>query len=160
VSRCSHLVKAACCSQRLAPRALLARVIAHRLHVDIQGDRVLEYALAELIEEGEVQRHVRRVRREYVSRRDVLMDELRRQLGQTVRFDVPAGGIALWVEAIGDTDVDAWAKRARDRGAVIVTAREPAEDRRPRPFTRLGFASLSRDELAEGVRRLASARLA
>jgi DNA-binding transcriptional MocR family regulator len=62
------------------------------------------------------------------------------------------------VEAAGDADIDAWAARAQNCGAVIVTARELAVDRRPRPFARLGFASLNREELAEGVRRLASAR--
>src|SRR5688572_1850900 len=34
----------------VAPRAVLASVVAHRLHIDVQGDRVLECALAHLIE--------------------------------------------------------------------------------------------------------------
>ena len=142
----------------VAPPPVLASMVAHRLYIDIQGDRVLEHALAELIDEGEVQRHIRRVRREYAARRDVLMGELHRRLKEAVRFEVPAGGIGLWVEAAGDADIDAWAARAQNCGAVIVTARELAVDRRPRPFARLGFASLTREELAEGVRRLAFAR--
>jgi GntR family transcriptional regulator / MocR family aminotransferase len=142
----------------VAPPPLLASMVAHRLHIDIQGDRVLEHALGELIDEGEVQRHIRCVRREYAARRDVLMGELHRRLKGAVCFEVPAGGIGLWVEAAGDADIDAWAARAQNCGAVIVTARELAVDRRPRPFARLGFASLNREELAEGVRRLASAR--
>jgi GntR family transcriptional regulator / MocR family aminotransferase len=141
----------------VAPPPLVASMVAHRLLIDIQGDRVLEHALAELIEEGHVQRHIRRVRREYAARRDVLMAELHRRLGDAIRFEAPAGGIGLWIESVADGDIDAWAARARDRGAVIVTARELAVDHRPRPFARLGFASLNREELAEGVRRLASA---
>jgi GntR family transcriptional regulator / MocR family aminotransferase len=142
----------------VAPRALLASVIAHRLHLDVQGDRVLEYALAQLIEEGEVQRHIRRVRREYAARRDVLVDALRRNLPDALSFGVPAGGIALWAKAAAGIDVDQWAERARHRGAVMVTAASYAVDRRPRPFLRLGFAALDRRELEEGVRRLAAAR--
>jgi GntR family transcriptional regulator/MocR family aminotransferase len=38
----------------VAPRPLVAALAAHRLYVDVQGDRVLEYALAELMEEGEI----------------------------------------------------------------------------------------------------------
>ncbi len=142
----------------VAPRPLLSLVIAHRLHLDVQGDRVLEYALSELIDEGEIQRHVRRVRREYGARRDVLVDALRRWVGDALRFAVPAGGIGLWVRAAEGVDIDAWARRARSRGAVIATAATFAVDRKPRPFARLGFASLDRHELAEGVRRLAAAR--
>jgi GntR family transcriptional regulator / MocR family aminotransferase len=142
----------------VAPRPLLSLVIAHRLHFDVQGDRVLEYALSELIEEGEIQRHIRRVRREYAARRDVLVHALRRWVGDALRFAVPAGGIGLWVRAAEGVDIDAWARRARSRGVVIATAATFAVDRKPRPFARLGFASLDRLELVEGVRRLAAAR--
>ena len=142
----------------VAPRPLLASVVAHRLHIDIQGDRVLEYALARLIEDGEVQRHIRKVRREYAARRDLLAELLRHDLGDALSFQVPAGGIALWVEAAAGIDIDAWAERARVRGAVVATAAAFAVDGRRRPFARLGFGSLDRRELAEGVRRLAAAR--
>ena len=54
--------------------------------------------------------------------------------------------------------VDAWALRAKVHGAVMVTARSFAVDGKRRPFARLGFASLNRRELVEGVRRLAAAR--
>ncbi len=141
----------------VAPRPLLSSVIAHRLYMDVQGDRVLEYALAELIEEGAVQRHIRRVRREYGARRTVLVNALRRTLGDALTFDVPAGGIGLWVRAADDIDIDAWATRARVEGAVFVTARSFAVSGRARPFARLGFAALDRRELVEGVRRLAAA---
>lgn len=142
----------------VAPRPLLTSVIGHRLYTDIQGDRVLEYALAELIEEGEVQRHIRRVRREYAARRDVLVDALRRTLGNALDFRVPAGGIGLWVRAADGIDIEAWAERAKRRGAVMATAAGFAIDGKPRPFARLGFASLDRDELVEGVRRIVAAR--
>jgi GntR family transcriptional regulator/MocR family aminotransferase len=141
----------------VAPQTLLASVAAYRLHMDVQGDRVLEYALATLLEHGEVQRHVRRVRREYRGRRDVLVEALHAHLGDSLSFTVPAGGIGLWVQAHG-IDMDTWAARARNLGAVVATARMFACDGAPRPFARLGFASLNRDELVEGVRRLASAR--
>jgi GntR family transcriptional regulator/MocR family aminotransferase len=117
----------------------------------------MEYALAELIEQGEIQRYIRRERREYAARRDVLVDALRRMLSGALTFTIPAGGIALWVKAAKGINIDAWAKRASGRGAVMVTARHFAVDGKPRPFARLGFASLNRRELVEGARRLAAA---
>jgi GntR family transcriptional regulator/MocR family aminotransferase len=142
----------------VAPRPLLASVTGHRLFTDVQGDRVLEFALAELIEEGEVQRHIRRVRREYRARRDLLAHALHEHVGEALRFRVPAGGIGLWVEAAPGVDIDAWAERARRGGALMTTAARFALDGRPRPAARLGFASLDRGELVEGVRRIARAR--
>jgi DNA-binding transcriptional MocR family regulator len=40
---------------------------------------------------------------------------------------------------------------------MMVTGADYTLDRRPRPFARLGFASLNGKELVEGVRRLAAA---
>jgi GntR family transcriptional regulator/MocR family aminotransferase len=141
----------------VAPIPLIECVAAHRSLIDTQGDQVLEFAIAELLEEGEIQRHIRRVRREYQARRDTLVEALRDHLGDVVSFEVPAGGIALWVKAAKGVDVDRWAARARDRGVVMVTGAAYTLDGRPRPFVRLGFASLNGRELAEGVRRLAAA---
>ena len=141
----------------VAPIPLIERVAAHRSLIDTQGDQVLEYAIAELLEEGEIQRHIRRVRREYHARRDTLVEALRHRLGTRVTFDVPAGGIALWLRVAKGLDVEQWAARARDRGAIMVTGAAFTLDGKPRPFARLGFAALNRKELEEGVRLLAAA---
>jgi GntR family transcriptional regulator/MocR family aminotransferase len=141
----------------VAPTPLIERLAAHRSYVDTQGDQVLEYALAELFEEGAIQRYIRRVRREYRERRDTLVDALRSQLSGHVTFDVPAGGIALWVKARKGLDVDAWARAASGHGAIFVTAAAYTLDGRPQPFIRLGFASLNGKELQEGVRRMVAA---
>jgi GntR family transcriptional regulator/MocR family aminotransferase len=140
-----------------APAALLERLVGHRSNIDTQGDQVLEYALAELLEDGAIQRHIRRMRREYGARRDTLVTALRERLEDQVTFAVPAGGIALWIKARKGLDVEAWARAAKDRGAVMVTAAAYALDGRAQPFVRLGFASLNAEELREGVRRIAAA---
>lgn len=141
----------------VAPAPLIEKLAAHRSYIDTQGDQVLEYAIAELFEDGAIQRYIRRVRREYRERRDTLVSALGDQLGDHVTFDVPAGGIALWIKARKGLDVDAWARSARERGAIIETAARYTIDGRARPFVRLGFASLNPKELGEGVRRLAAA---
>jgi GntR family transcriptional regulator / MocR family aminotransferase len=45
--------------------ALLERLARERLFIDRQGVTLVEAAVADLLEDGEVARHVRRVRREY-----------------------------------------------------------------------------------------------
>jgi GntR family transcriptional regulator/MocR family aminotransferase len=140
-----------------APTPLIERIAAHRSLLDTQGDRALEYSVGELIEEGEIQRHIRRVRREYRARRDTLVSALNEYLRDQLTFDVPAGGIALWVKARGALDVDEWALAARGRGAIVVTGTTFTFDGSSAPYMRLGFASLNNQELREGVRRLAAA---
>jgi GntR family transcriptional regulator/MocR family aminotransferase len=140
----------------VAPAPLVERVTELRRAIDRQGDQVVECAVAELIEDGELQRHARRMRRVYQARRDLLATMLRRRFDGVLTFERPAGGMALWIQAVG-IDVDAWAQRARERGVDFRTGRSFAFDGRARPSLRLGFASLSEAELEEAVRRLVAA---
>ncbi|WP_234054184.1 MULTISPECIES: hypothetical protein [unclassified Xanthobacter] len=76
---------------------LRARMAYRRDAIDRQGDLPHEQALASLIEDGTLRRHARKARRIYQSRRDHLAGELIDRLGDEVTFDVPAGGLAIWL---------------------------------------------------------------
>lgn len=141
-----------------APRELVARAARLRRCWDRQGDLATEAAVARLLQEGEVPRHVRRMRRLYAARREVLLEELARQLPGALEFQVPPGGLALWARATGGVDVEAWRRRALASGVEVSTARRFDLLGRRAPYLRLGFAALTPEELREAVRRLAAAR--
>jgi GntR family transcriptional regulator / MocR family aminotransferase len=141
----------------VAPPAVLRTIGAIRSLVDIQGDLATEAAVATLIEDGELQRHVARARRVYANRREILANLLRRAFGESVQFKVPSGGMALWVHFEMPVDVDAWAERSLERGVAWYTGRRYAFDRRSKPFARFNFAALNERELPEAVRRMAAA---
>lgn len=138
----------------VGPRSLLESVAAHRYALDRQGDHSLECAVAEMLEQGDVQRHARRARRIYQMRRDSAASALREELGDAVSFKVPPGGISIWTAVAARIDVDAWAARALERGVQIQTARWYSFDGRSRPFFRLGFAALTEDEMSDALRQL------
>jgi GntR family transcriptional regulator / MocR family aminotransferase len=132
------------------------RIAHYRAFVDVQGDRVLERAVADLIDSGELERHTRRMRRVYRERRDALADALARWL-PTLRFTRPAGGMAIWAQAPG-VNADAWAERAMHEGVSLQPGSRFAGDPRcgvPRDFVRLGFAACAEPQLEEAVRGMA-----
>jgi GntR family transcriptional regulator/MocR family aminotransferase len=111
------------------------------------------------MEDGELQRHVARVRRVYGNRRDILATSLRRSFGDDVDFTVPAGGMAMWVRLRMPVDVEAWARRSLAHGVSWYTGRRYAFDGRPKPFARFSFAWLNEKELPEAVKRMAASRV-
>jgi GntR family transcriptional regulator/MocR family aminotransferase len=141
----------------VAPPPLLERLAAVRHLVDRQGDQAVECAVAELLEDGEVQRHARRARRIYQVRRDALCQALQAELSSALRFEAPQGGISLWAQMDPAVDVDSWSERALARGVAFYPARRFAFDGRSRPAARLGFAALNEREIAEAVRRMKGA---
>lgn len=140
----------------VAPTSLVERMAALRVALDRQGDLAIERAVAELFEEGLVERHGRKMRRVYQARRDALSSALTRHVGERLVFQPPRGGMALWAHAPG-TDVEKLRERAEQRGVTITTASRYAFDGRARPFVRLGFAALTEAELERAARLLALA---
>jgi GntR family transcriptional regulator/MocR family aminotransferase len=140
----------------VAPPAVLRSASAIRSLLDIQGDQATEAAVAALIEDGELQRHVARVRRVYANRREILANSLRRAFGDGVEFTLAPGGMALWVRLRMSVDVDEWARRSVQRGVSWYTGRRYAFDGKPKPFARFSFAWLNERELPEAVRRMAA----
>lgn len=147
----------------VAPNLILRRAVEERMHIDRQGDLAVEYAIADLIEDGEVQRHAHRMRRVYHARRNRMVQAVSEALSQTLEFQVPAGGMALWTKvrakvtenAFDLGEAEAWAQRALKQGVVVQTSKSFALNDHPRPYLRLGFASLDEEEIVEAVDRLA-----
>jgi GntR family transcriptional regulator/MocR family aminotransferase len=137
---------------------VIERLARERFVVDRQGDHIGERAAAELIEDGTVMRHVRRMRRVYSGRRDHLVELLRSALGGRIDVTPPPGGMALWVRVrLAPSKVVAWEQRALGHGVAFVAGERLAFDRRPIPFARIGFAPHDEGEAREAVARLARA---
>lgn len=142
----------------VAPAPLLERMARMRVMIDRQGDLTTEAALAELFEDGDVQRHIWRTARVYQARRDAFVVALREQLPGALTFTVPPGGLAMWARVEQGLDADAWAARALARRVWVVPGRHCHIDGRKRPYLRLGFTRHDESELVAAVRLLARTR--
>ena len=118
-----------------------------------QGDPILEWALADLIRDGELAGHLRRARKIYMGRRDMLVGLLRERFQDRLEVLVPSGGMSLWLRVLGNIDAEAWIQAARGCGLVLNPPSHffmgPAG-----PYFRMGFAQAAEAELVEAVRRL------
>ena len=141
----------------VAPPAVIERLISFRAASDAQGDAAVECAIAELFEDGELLRHVRRMRRMYVARRDALAAALQRHLGSAITFRVPDGGMALWARVDDAIDTATWAQAGAREGVVFNDARGCDFHERDTSHMRLGYSFHDEAELEEAARRMARA---
>jgi GntR family transcriptional regulator/MocR family aminotransferase len=141
----------------VAPPAVIARLTELRVASDLQGDQAHECAVAELFEDGDLVRHVRRMRRLYRTRRDALVDVLRKRLGSVIQVSRPPGGMALWARVDPAVDLERWAVLGLERGVGFVPGSRYAFDGGPVHALRLGFSPLDEGELEEAVRRMRAA---
>lgn len=134
----------------IAPPPLHEMMVRARVRIDRQGDRVLERALAELFEDGEISRHVLRMRRIYRARRDAFVPMLRDVLGDVLSFEEPTGGLAVWAHAPG-VDVSAWSERAAARRVLMQAGPRFTFDGSRPSWVRLGFSALDERGLRRAV---------
>ena len=140
-----------------APERVIERLGQLRAVTDRQGDQIVEHAVAELIEDGELARHTRRSRAIYGERRAALLATLARELPGVLEIVLPPGGITVWARVADGIQVERWKQRAAEQGVALATGRDFDREGRTLPYVRLAFARYTEAEMAEAVRRLAKA---
>jgi len=136
----------------VAPPNLIRQLTQLRLMIDRQGEQLLEEAMANLLKNGDINRHLKKSNKIYHERRDVLARLLNERLGDNISFKLPDGGFAIWVQYLNHIRADKVAEKAAEMGLSISNGTGYFNDDRCRhSFVRLGFASLNSKELEDGV---------
>lgn len=68
-----------------------------RRTIDRQGDTILERSIANMIEQGDLQRHSRKALKVYRKRRGNFGEILKANFSEILDFNIPEGGMAYWV---------------------------------------------------------------
>lgn len=140
----------------VAPADVLGQMADLRQAIERQGDLPLELAVATLMRDGDLWRHLRKSRRIYEARRDALCALLEDRLGDRLAFTPPVGGLALWATLAAGLDAARWSAAAGALGLCVTPARAFCLDEAHAPQAfRLGFAGLDGDEMAQAVEWLA-----
>ncbi|SDM37382.1 MocR-like pyridoxine biosynthesis transcription factor PdxR [Allokutzneria albata] len=105
----------------IAPASLLPALGKAKRLTDWHSEHVGQAALAELIDSGELSRHVRRATRVYGERRDLILTALRGDLAEWVEPVRSAAGLhlAARLKPAVSVDLDAVLARAGERGVVV-----------------------------------------
>jgi len=135
-----------------APTELIERLVSLRAVMDRQGDHPMEAAVADLLDDGELQRHIRKMRLAYLTRRGALLHGLG-GLGPDFSFDVPPGGIAVWLQGGRLAAFERWRQACAAQGVLLAPGARYVFGGGPLAATRVVFSRYSVAELrrATGV---------
>ena len=137
----------------VAPENLIAELGKLRGLVDRQGDVLMEQALAELLEEGEIQRHLKKTLKVYLERRNAFCNLLRTHLGDMVSFAVPSGGLAMWTTWNPDLNLMRISRDCLHKNLYLPSTL--LYQQRGLTAMRLGFGDQTVEEMERSVKILA-----
>ncbi|MDD4903285.1 MAG: PLP-dependent aminotransferase family protein [Candidatus Bipolaricaulis sp.] len=136
-----------------APTKLLPRLVSLRNLIDLFTNSLAQGSLYEFCKRGMFDAHLQRVRSEYVERRDAMVAALRRYV-PTASFDVPHGGLFVWVKLPQETDARRLLEEAIDLRLGFITGPLFYPETEGRDRIRLSFACHPPKRIVDGMRRL------
>lgn len=141
----------------VVPKNLVDAFVAARTLVDRCPPLIQQMVVADFINEGYFEQHLRRMRTLYAARQSVLIDALDDALGDALRISSDKAGLHLtgWLEpSIDDAAVS---ETLEERGIVA----PPLSFYSPRDLDRgglvLGYAAVDEDTIRDGVGHIAEA---
>ena len=145
----------------VAPQNFIMHATRIRRLIDRQGEQLIEEAMANLLKNGDIGRHLKKANKIYHERRDILCRLLKEKLDGYVKFKIPDGGFAAWVEYLNGVKPALVAAKASAMGLTISSGRDYYHDASyPNHSVRTGFASLNETELEQAVDILKKAIIA
>jgi DNA-binding transcriptional MocR family regulator len=127
------------------------RILADRSAGSMYVSGVLQAAALDVVTQPGWRSHLRSVRQQLRTRRDLLIASLREHAPQAHLERAPVGGLNLWLRLPEGTGLDALSRRCEARGLMIANGDEwfPAEP--TSPYIRLNFSGPDPDRFGEAA---------
>jgi GntR family transcriptional regulator/MocR family aminotransferase len=138
----------------VVPKSLVRAFTSAKWLCDRHTATLEQETLAEFINTGMYERHLRRVRRRNTARRDVLLEAISRHLGNTVEVTGQGAGahIVLWPgRRISENAV---VEKAASQGVGIYGIASYFSTKPSRAGLMLGYSRMREADIREGIRRL------
>lgn len=141
----------------IVPPALIDVFIMAQKVMSFRPAVLEQMAMAAFMAEGEFARHIRRMKGLYAERRECLLSAATQILGNKLRLERTPSGLQLVGWLPDGTDEWALTRLADQQGVTVYPLSAfrlaPSEQR----ALVLGFAAFTKDEIKEGIQKLASA---
>lgn len=134
-----------------ANKKFVERAAQEIVLIDRQGNTITEHVLSDLMESGEVKRHIRKTRKQYESRRNFAAREFKRVFGKNISFTLPTGGMALWID-ISKTIKGKSIKNLHHKDSTLSTIYN--DESTDPTHIRFGFGAISEKEITRSIENL------
>ena len=139
----------------MGPAPLVSRISA--LRYDMGSSPYLGRVIAEMIRNGDLDRHIVNLRRIYLRKLERVEDALAKYTSEYATYTRPLGGFFLWLQlrpGLNSRDVQ---MAANERGVIVGQGPQFFADGKATNHVRLAFSYVAMEEIEEGIHRLGEA---
>ncbi|HVP29473.1 MAG TPA: PLP-dependent aminotransferase family protein [Myxococcota bacterium] len=137
-----------------APASALEALLALKHATDLGGALVLQAALADFVASGAYDRHLSKLRKTLLGRRDAVLEALAAEMPEGSRWTEPEGGHQVWLELPSGLDSRDLLADAARAGVLFAPGYQFHHDGRPSSGLRLSLALADEGSIRRGVAAL------
>jgi DNA-binding transcriptional MocR family regulator len=135
----------------VASEPIIERLSLLKQSSDLYTNRILQAALLEFCRRGYYERNVKRKRQVYKKRRDRMIETMKYQFPEEIRWQKPNGGLFQWVDIPPRLDALSLLLETRKKGVVFAPDRMFAVEGWKRDGFRLGFVCTDEGQIEKGI---------
>ncbi len=155
---CSSFSKTIAYGLRLgwvAPGQCTDRVLHKKFISTVSSPPIQQEAVADFIENGYYERHLRVMRQQYQQARDVMIDLVKRNFPEGTKISFPQGGYILWVEFPIEVDSVKLNKLLESRNISIAPGVIFSASGKYRNFIRMNFSRVPDEKIKTALKAVA-----
>lgn len=139
----------------VAPQPILEKLNLAKQAANLCSSSFTQRLTEEVLKKGTIGKYVSRTAKIYRERRDVMLDSLDEHFPSEARFNIPQGGLFLWVELPDFIDTKALlAESLREAKVTFVPGYAFYAKGTPQNAMRLNFSYADNEGIREGMKRL------
>jgi 2-aminoadipate transaminase len=139
----------------MAPTEWMDRMVVTKQSMDLCSPTYTQLLVAEYLRRGLLPRQIKKIRRLYGRKLEVMLKALEQHMPKGVKWSKPKGGLFLWIELPKKVSTkDLFPKAVENKVAYVVGSAFHCNGKGQNTM-RINFSYSSEQQIAEGIQRLA-----
>jgi len=138
----------------LGPAEIIHKVILAKQAADLCTAAFPQYIACEYLTRGLLYQHIGKIREVYGTKRNIMLEAMRKYFPKEVTWTEPTGGMFLWVTLPEGCDTVKMFEKALEKNVAYVIGKAFYLEDAGYNTMRLNFSHASFDDIEEGIQRL------
>jgi len=137
-----------------ASNEIIRKYVLAKQGADLQANTMSQMELYKFLEEYDFDEHVRKIREIYIKRRNAMLETMKVEFPDNLKYTYPNGGLFTWVELPKGIDAEEILKKSIDQKVAFVPGSSFYPNGGNENCFRLNYGTMPEDLIVEGVKRL------
>lgn len=138
-----------------APKEIIPIFEKVKQCTDLHTNTLCQYMIYEYIKAGKLEPHIKVIIEDYKTKRDLMVNTMRDNFPEGIKWTEPNGGLFLWVELPQHISAKELLPKAVDMKVAYVYGSPFFPDGKGENTLRLNYSNATLEDIVEGIKRLA-----